>query len=145
LISFFMLPLPPRPRHQHTLPSTCERSILPTQPLRIAFGYHRGMAVQQELKSDAEHMALLATLLAERGLTRYGLFAVSGEVTVAPDGYEETSGYALSCDGRAYFFWTGWDESAQRTTFDMWQPTETQTEWASSEEYQAACVAAGLS
>ena len=102
------------------------------------------MAIQQEVKSDAEHMALLATLLAERGLKQYDLFAVSGEGTITPDGYEETSGYALSCDGSAYFFWTGWDESAQRTTFDMWQPTESQTGWESSEEYQAARVAAGL-
>jgi hypothetical protein len=102
------------------------------------------MAIRQEMKSDTEHMALLAALLAERGLTRYGLFAVTGEGKVTPDGYEETSGYALSRDGQAFFFWTGWDESAQRTTFDMWKPTELQDEWQDDEEYQAARVAAGL-
>ena len=102
------------------------------------------MAIQQEIKSDAEHTALLATLLAERGLKRYGRFAVTGEGTFMPDGYEETSGYLLSSEGKAFFFWTGWDESAQRTTFEMWQPTESQTGWESSEEYHAARVAAGL-
>jgi hypothetical protein len=102
------------------------------------------MAIQQEMKSDIEHMDLLAALLAERGLKKYGLFAVIGEGTVTPDGYEETSGYALSCDGHAFFFWTGWDEAAQRTTFDMWQLTEPQPDWQDDEEYQAARVAAGL-
>ena len=102
------------------------------------------MAIQQELKSDADHMALLATLLAERGLKRYGLFAVTGEGAVTPDGYEETSGYALSRDGQAFFFWTGWDESTQRTVFDLWKPTEPQAEWQEDEEYLAARKAAGL-
>lgn len=102
------------------------------------------MAIQQEIKSDAEHMALLAALLAERGLKRYGLFAVSGEGTITPDGYEEASGYALSHDGHAFFFWTGWDEAAQRTIFEMWKLTEPQAEWQDDEEYQAARVAAGL-
>ncbi len=102
------------------------------------------MTIEQELKSDTEHMALLDALLAERGLKRYGLFAVSGEGAVTPDGYEETSGYALSPDGQAFFFWSGWDETAQRTTFDMWKPTEPQAEWESDNEYQAARAAAGL-
>lgn len=102
------------------------------------------MAIEQELKSDTEHMALLDSLLVERGLEQYGLFAVTGEGTVTPNGYEETSGYALSRDGQAFFFWTGWDEASQRTTFDMWQPTEPQAEWESDQEYQAARVAAGL-
>jgi hypothetical protein len=102
------------------------------------------MAIQQGLKSDAEHMELLHALLTEHGLKRYGLFAVTGEGTITPDGYEETSGYALSSDGRSYFFWTGWDEEAQRTTFDMWQPTEPQPDWQDDEEYQAARKAAGL-
>ena len=102
------------------------------------------MAIQQELKSDAEHMALIHALLTERGLGRYGLFAFSGEGTITPDGYEETSGYALSSTGQAYFFWTGWDEAAQRTTFDIWQPTEPQVEWRDDEEYQAARKTAGL-
>jgi hypothetical protein len=102
------------------------------------------MAIQQELKSDAEHTQLLHRLLVARGLTTYGLFAVSGEGTVTPDGYEETSGYALSEEGRAYFFWTGWDEGQQRTGFSLWKPTAPQSEWQDDEEYQAARVAAGL-
>jgi hypothetical protein len=80
------------------------------------------MAIQQEIKSDAEHVALLATLLAERGLKQYGLFAVTGEGTFTPDGYEETSGYILSSEGKAFFFWTGWDESSQRTTSTCGSP-----------------------
>lgn len=102
------------------------------------------MAIEQELKSDAAHMELLYALLAERGLTRYGLFAVTGEGTFTPDWYEEMSGYALSDEGHAYFFWTGWDEGAQRTTFDMWQPTEPQAQWQEDREYHAARAAAGL-
>ena len=102
------------------------------------------MAIQQELKSDAEHMALLHALLTERGLMRYGLFAVSGEGATTPDGFEETSGYALSSDGQAFFFWTGWDESKQQTGFDMWKPTEPQPDWQGDEEYQDARKAAGL-
>lgn len=103
-----------------------------------------GVATEQEMKSDTEHMALLDALLAERDLRQYGLFAVTGEGTVTTDGYEETSGYALSRDGYAFFFWTGWDKAAGRTTFKMWQPTESQAERGSDEEYQAARVAAGF-
>lgn len=102
------------------------------------------MVIQQDIKSDAEHMALLDALIAERGLKRYGLFFVTGEGAFTPDGYEETSGYALSQEGRAFFFWTGWDEAAQRTGFDMWKPTEPQSDWQDDEEYRAARRAAGL-
>lgn len=102
------------------------------------------MAIQQETKSDADHVALLAALLAERGLERYGLFAVTGEGTITPDGYEEASGYVLTHAGQAIFFWTGWDEAAHRTAFSMWQPTEPQAEWQEDEEYVAARKSAGL-
>ena len=102
------------------------------------------MAIQQGMKSDTENKALLTALLAERGITRYGLFAVSGEGKVTPDGYEETSGYALSHEDRVFFFWTGWDETMERTVFSMWVPTGRQVEWLDDAEYQSARVAAGL-
>jgi hypothetical protein len=102
------------------------------------------MAIQYLTRSDAEHQELLRGLLTERGLERYGLFAVTGEGTITPDGYEEASGYVLTQAGQAIFFWTGWDESAHRTAFSMWQPTEPQAEWQEDEEYLVARKAAGL-
>ena len=101
------------------------------------------MAVTPDVKSDAEHMALLDRLIAERGIERYGLFLLTSENLFTPDGYEEMSGFVVSRDGRV-FFWTGWDEAAQQVAFETWRDAEPQPDWKGSAEYQAARVAAGL-
>ena len=89
------------------------------------------MAIEQELeKSDTEHMGLcLDSLLAERGLKRYGLFAVSGEGTVTRTAMKRPAATHCPIEIGQALFWTGWDEAAQRTTFDMWKPTEPQAKW----------------
>lgn len=102
------------------------------------------MAISPEIRSDSEHMALLDELIAERGVKRYGLYLLSGEALFTPDGYEETSGFVVSDDGRIFFFWTGWDETAHRVRFETWRPTEPQPGWQNSAEYQDARRAAGL-
>jgi hypothetical protein len=102
------------------------------------------MAVTPDLKSDAEHMALLDRLLAERGIERYGFFLLSSENLYTPDGYEEMSGFVVCGDGRVFFFWTSWDEVTQRVDFETWRAAEPQAGWGNSKEYQAARVAAGL-
>ena len=102
------------------------------------------MAVTAETKSDAEHMALLERLFEERGIHRYGLFLLTSEGLFTPDGYEEMSGYVVSGDLPVIFFWTGWDETARRTCFEIWQVAEPQPDWQDDTEYQAARVAAGL-
>ena len=102
------------------------------------------MAISAEIKSDAEHMALLDRLLAERGIDRYGLFLLSSENLFTPDGYEEMSGFVVNGDGHVFFFWTSWDDVGQRVAFETWRVVEPKVEWESSEEYQAARVAAGL-
>jgi hypothetical protein len=102
------------------------------------------MAVTPDVKSDAEHMALLDRLIAERGIDRYGLYLLTSENLFTPDGYEEMSGYVVSSDGGVYFFWTSWHNVDQRVVFETWQAAELQSDSQDSEEYQAARKAAGL-
>ena len=102
------------------------------------------MAVTPDVKSDAEHMALLDRLIAERGIDRYGLYLLTSENLFTPDGYEEMSGFVVSSDGGVFFFWTSWDDVDQRVVFETWQAAELQPDSQDDEEYQAARVAAGL-
>ena len=102
------------------------------------------MAVTPDVRSDAEHMALLDRLIAERGIDRYGLYLLTSENLFTPDGYEEMSGCVVSSDGRVYFFWTSWDGVDQRVVFETWRVVEPQLDWQDSAEYQAARKAAGL-
>jgi hypothetical protein len=102
------------------------------------------MVVTSDVKSDAEHMALLDRLITERGIKQYGLFLLTSENLFTPDGYEEMSGFVLSSDSRIFFFWMGWDDVAQRAAFETWQAAEPEPSWQDSTEYQAARVAAGL-
>ena len=102
------------------------------------------MAIAYDIRSDTDHMGLLEALIARQGIEPHGLFLLSSEGRVGPDGYEEMSGYVLGKDGRAFFFWTGWDEAANVTGFMTWEPAEVQPDWLDDEEFQAAQRAAGL-
>lgn len=102
------------------------------------------MAIGYGVKSDAEHAELLERLIAEQGIGRHGIFLLSGEGTLTPDGFEETSGYVVTAEDRVFFFWTGWIERAKRTAFKFWQPTVAEAAWFDDDEYRAARNAAGL-
>src|SRR5688572_27708939 len=102
------------------------------------------MAVARDTRSDAEHAELLERLIAEKGIDRYGIYLMSGEGRITPDGFEETSGYVIADYGGAYFLWTGWDDRLQQTHFKTWETTAAQVDWHDDEEYRAARTAAGL-
>ena len=102
------------------------------------------MAATPDVKSDAEHMALLDRLIVERGIDRYGLYLLTSENLFTPNGYEEMSGFVVASDGRVFFFWTSWDDGSQRVAFETWQAAELQPDTQDDEEYKAARKAAGL-
>jgi hypothetical protein len=101
------------------------------------------MAIGYDTKSDADHMTLLEGLISKQGIGPHGLFLLSGEGQVMPNGYEETSGYVVCRDGGVFFFWTGWDEQAQHIGFKIWEHATPQPDWLEDDEYQAAQRAAG--
>ncbi len=95
--------------------------------------------------------AILAELFAERGLRKgdYALFFTSGDGELLPisepgDEVEETSGYLLDRQGRAYWFHLGWDAERTRPALLHWDEVKTQPEWESSAEYREACKQIGV-
>ena len=102
------------------------------------------MAITPEIRSDAEHMEHLDRLIAERGITRHGIYLLTSENRFTPDGFEEMSGFVVSHNEQVFFFWTGWDASTGTSTFKIWRTAEPQPDWQNSQEYQAARKAAGL-
>src|SRR5581483_6130584 len=101
------------------------------------------MATTYDLRSDADHTELLERLIAARGIGRHGLFFVTSEGKVTPDGFEEMSGYVVGSDGHAFFFWTGWNEQTQQSDFKIWRPAERGDDWLTDDEVQTAFRAAG--
>jgi hypothetical protein len=85
-------------------------------------------------------------LIRERGLRRYGLFLVSGEGRILPDGSENASGYVVDQDGRVFFFALDWDAGLRRVSFTQWEQVDAAAEadWDDDPEFQQARKAAGL-
>jgi hypothetical protein len=102
------------------------------------------VAITPDIRSDAEHMELLERLIAERGIERHGLYLLTSENRLTPDGFEEMSGFVVSHDEQVFFFWTGWDASKGTSAFKTWRKSEPEADWQTSQEYQAARKAAGL-
>jgi hypothetical protein len=80
----------------------------------------------------------------------YTLFFLSGEGQALPksqpgDDIEELSGYALGRRDDLYYFWLGWDASAQEPALVIWEPAQPQPHWARSAEYRRARERVGLS
>jgi hypothetical protein len=95
----------------------------------------------QRLRHDRD---VLDRLIRRKGLARYGLFFVTAEGKELPDGSESGSGFAISADGRVYFFWIDWDHKAGRPYLETWEEVPIEEHWATNREYQLARVAAGL-
>jgi hypothetical protein len=89
-------------------------------------------------------MELLDRLIAERGIERHGLYLLTSENRLTPDGFEEMSGFVVSHDERVCFFWMGWDARKGTSAFKVWRTAEPQPDWQNSQEYQEARKAAGL-
>jgi hypothetical protein len=92
----------------------------------------------------ARRKALMANLLEELGISRYGLFAVTSEGITMPEGSETASGFVLDATGQTYAFWLEWDDDKHRPAFSRFQPVRLETNWESDPEYQDARKAAGL-
>lgn len=81
---------------------------------------------------------------------RFGIFFDSGEGRFYPNGFEETSGQIVTASGRHFTFWTDWDETNARVTFDWFRELEPDemvcaaADWADSKEYRRARAEAGL-
>jgi hypothetical protein len=83
-------------------------------------------------------------LLAERVGARFGLFFVTGEGALLPDGSEETTGYLVDAAGRVFRFALGWDRRRNALVIDEWQQVEPPASWHDSDEYREALAEAGL-
>ena len=97
------------------------------------------------MRSDSLPESPIERLVRDRGLRRFGLFFVTGEGEYLPNGDEERSGYVIDDQGRAYSFWTGWDQVRQEIVFSEWEPVATEVEWDGVAEFERARVEAGLS
>jgi hypothetical protein len=99
-------------------------------------------------KSQTERMAcrsaLMDDLLCQKGIRRYGLFGVTVEGRLLPDGSESASGFVIDEGGRVFSFWLGWDERQQRVAFTRWSEVRPESDWKEDTECREACRAAGL-
>jgi hypothetical protein len=102
------------------------------------------MAIHPGAQVDSRPASPLERLVRERGLRRFGLFFVTGEGELFPNGDEEQSGYVIDELGQAYSFWTGWDPDRQEVTFTEWEAVDEEPEWRGVGEYERARACAGL-
>ena len=86
----------------------------------------------------------LHRLIRDQGLRRYGVFLVTGEGKILPDGSEDASGYVVDEAGRVFFFWLDWDDQLEGVTFAKWKSIEPDADWEDEPEYLEARRAAGL-
>jgi hypothetical protein len=102
------------------------------------------MTIQNPTERVGRRRALLDELIREKGIERYGLFAVTTEGKVLPDGSESASGLVVDPTGRVHAFWLDWDEARRRVAFVRWNPVQPRRDWETDDEYRAARRAAGL-
>jgi hypothetical protein len=103
------------------------------------------MAIDRDVRSGAEHVAILRRLVGEQdGIGRFGLFFLNDEGRLTPDGYRESSGNVINGDGRVFAFWLGWDEAQGRVRLTVWRPVDAQSHWQTDPEYLRAQHDAGL-
>lgn len=103
------------------------------------------MAIDRAVDRVARRADLLANLIRERGVRRYGLFSVTTEGKALPDGSEAASGYVVDDNDRIFFFWLDWDAEQGRVVFTDWDQVQPESTWEDDREYQEARNVAGLS
>lgn len=113
---------------------------MPAWPSRRELEHH----IQDIPRAQPHPTTPLEHLAREQGLTRFGFFFVTAEGRYLPNGAEEKSGYVVDDRGRAFAFWTGWDEAAESIQFAEWEQVEIEDAWNESSEYRRARAAAGL-
>lgn len=86
----------------------------------------------------------LRSLIADKGLKRYGVFFSTDEGVDMPNGEEESTGYVIDAHGIAYFYAIGWSLEQSSPAFLVWQKTRIEPRWVESSEYRRARKAAGL-
>ena len=87
---------------------------------------------------------MIDVLLRERDVRRYGLFGVTTEGRVLPDGSESASGFLVTDGGLVYSFWLDWDASSRRVAFTDWELVAPAPDWEEDQEYREARREAGL-
>jgi hypothetical protein len=93
----------------------------------------------------ATRRQLLDCLIREKGIDRYGLFAVTTEGKRLPDGSESASGLVIDGTGQVFSFWLDWCEERNRIALIDWEPVSPEPDWNDDEEYREAREVAGLS
>jgi hypothetical protein len=73
----------------------------------------------RRMSRDA-YRAALDDLIRSKGLERFALYDTTIEGRVYPNGMDETSGSVVDDRGRAFDFWTGWDDERGEPTFRFW-------------------------
>jgi hypothetical protein len=101
------------------------------------------MAIHREVGWETPQADILARLLRERGIDRYGLFLVSGEGKQLTDDIEASSGYVVDAAGCIHFFWMDWDATRGRINLTRWQEVAPDPDWRDEPEYRQALELAG--
>ena len=95
------------------------------------------------MPADERYGAILRALVAEQGITRFGVFDGSGEGLPMPGGLEEFSGYLIDDRGRHFAFWVAWDETRGDYCLSEWESAPFDPEWLADDEYRRARADAG--
>jgi hypothetical protein len=103
------------------------------------------MAVDKALDRVTRRRRILDELIRQEGIQRYGLFSVTTEGKLLPDGSESASGFVVDAEDRVFYFWLDWDDARRRIVFTTWDRVQPEADWAEDSEYRAARLAAGLS
>src|SRR5437764_15280610 len=67
------------------------------------------MAVDEALDRVTRRRRILDELIQQEGIQQYGLFSVTTEGKLLPDGSESASGFVVDADDRVFYFWLDWD------------------------------------
>ncbi len=68
-----------------------------------------------------DYRAALDALIRSKGLGRFAVYDTSVEGRIYPNGMDETSGSVIDDRGRAFDFWTAWDDERNEPTFRIWR------------------------
>ena len=99
-----------------------------------------------QFRDPAPIRADLNRLISDCGLVRFGVFHVSGDGQLLPDGSENASGYVIDDRENIFWFRLDWDGQQRCLALTEWERvTSAEAEWPEDDpEYRRARDAAGL-
>jgi hypothetical protein len=100
----------------------------------------------KQFRDPALIRADLSRLISDRGLVRFGIFHVSGDGQLLPDGSENASGYVIDDQEEIFWFRLDWDGKRRCLALTEWERVaNAEAEWPEHDpEYRRARDKAGL-